>query len=211
MDTTASCARARRAVALVLAGLTVLAATTARAEEADAAYARHHRTAMPGAARSTADYPVPQVELVRADGKAVRLADEIDDGRAVVLDFVYTTCTSVCPLSSQVFESLQDQLGVERERVHLVSISIDPEQDTPERLLEYARHFEAGPRWQFYTGTVNASLAVQRAFRAYLGDKMSHPPVTLVRAGPGRPWTRFDGFATVAQILDELRQPLAAR
>ncbi len=201
----------RFAVALCLAGLPVwvMAQDNARAEEA--AHALHHQTFTPGAARSIAQYPLPRITLVRADGKTVRLGDELDDGRAVVLDFVYTTCTSVCPLSSQTFEALQDKLGPDRDRVHLVSISIDPEQDTPERLVEYARHFDAGPKWQFYTGTLDASLAVQRAFSTYRGDKMSHPPVTLVRAAPGKPWVRFDGFVTVAQILDELRQPVAAR
>jgi protein SCO1/2 len=201
----------RFAVALCLAGLPILAMAQANAHAEDVAHALHHQTFTPGATRSIAQYPMPRIKLVRADGKTVRLADELDDGRAVVLDFVYTTCTSVCPLSSQTLEALQDRLGADRDHVHLVSISIDPEQDTPERLVEYARRFEAGPKWQFYTGTVDASLAVQRAFAAYRGDKMSHPPVTLVRAAPGKPWIRFDGFVTVAQILDELRQPVAAR
>jgi protein SCO1/2 len=180
------------------------------AGDADGAMPQHHLRLPDAAGRSLANYALPRVQLVRADGKRVWLADELDDGRAVVLDFVYTTCTSVCPLSSQTFAALQDKLGPERDRVHLVSISIDPEQDTPDRLAEYSRHFDAGPQWQFYTGTAQDSLQVQKAFRAYQGDKMSHAPLTLLRAAPGHPWVRFDGFATVNQLLGELHEPIAA-
>ena len=52
------------------------------------------------------------------------------------------------------FEQLQEMLGEERNKVHMISISIDPEQDTPTRLREYAKKFGAGPAWQHYTGTL---------------------------------------------------------
>jgi protein SCO1/2 len=158
------------------------------------------------AVRSTAQYEIPRVKLLRADGKSVWLADELDDGRPVVLDFIYTTCTSICPLSSQTFSALQERLGDARGHVRLISISIDPESDTPRRLTDYSRRFDAGPLWQFYTGTLEASLTVQRAFRAYRGDKMSHAPLTLLRTAPGRPWIRFDGFATVSELMRELHE-----
>lgn len=157
------------------------------------------------------DYAVPPVKLVRADGKTVSLAEELDDGRPVVMNFIYTTCTSICPLSSQTLSQLQSKLGSLRDKVHLVSISIDPEQDTPARLVEYAKKFRAGPQWQHYTGTVMASTATQRAFDVYRGGKMSHTPVTLLRAAPGKPWVRIDGFATADNLLDELREVVASR
>jgi len=206
---TLQCARAIACSAIGY--FSAVTATPVLAQELNGAYAQHHRILPPAATRSLVSYATPRVNLVRSDGQHVLLSDEIDDGRPVVLDFVYTTCTSVCPLSSQTFSALQEALGSERERVHLVSISIDPEQDTPQRLSEYSSHFDAGPQWQFYTGTLDASLAVQRAFGAYRGDKMSHPPLTLLRMAPGQPWIRFDGFATVADLLGEIHRPLAAR
>jgi protein SCO1/2 len=163
----------------------------------------HHHVA-PTVARSVANYVVPGVALVRDDGKAVTLPDEMNDGRPVVLNFIYTTCTTVCPLASQVLSEVQAQLGAKRSQVHLMSISIDPEQDTPSRLHKYAERFGAGPGWQHYTGTVEASRAAQRAFGVYRGDKMDHTPATLVRAAPGAPWVRIDGFATPDQLLAEL-------
>src|ERR1700751_1864291 len=92
-----------------------------------------------------ADYTVPIVQLVRDDGKVVSLPDEMNDGRPVVLNFIFTTCSSICPLTSQVFAQFQQRLGAGRDPVHLMSISVDPEEDTPARLREYAHKFHAGP------------------------------------------------------------------
>ena len=101
------------------------------------------------------------------------------------------------------------KLGDERRHVHLMSISIDPEQDTPARLREYARRFGAGPEWQHYTGSAKASVTAQQAFGAYRGDKMSHTPLTLLRAAPGDPWTRIEGFVTPDALLHCYRRLLA--
>jgi len=153
--------------------------------------------------RSLAEYLIPDVTMVREDGKSVNLAAELNDGRPVVLNFVYTSCTTICPMSSQVFEQFQGDLGGAPEAVHLMSISIDPEQDTPVRLREYAVRFHALKGWDHYSGTLATSLAVQKAFNAYRGDKMSHIPLTLTRAAPGKPWVRFDGFARAEDLLAE--------
>jgi protein SCO1/2 len=203
----------RSALALSLAAAVAAAPAGAPAGEAADPHA-HCREAAAAARRvsvSTADYQVPSVTLVRDDGRQVSLPDELDDGRPVVLDFVYTSCTTICPVLSGTFTRLQEELGAAGGRFHLVSISIDPEQDTPPRLAEYARRFHAGPRWQHYTGTAEASVAVQRAFAAYRGDKMEHTPVTFLRAAPGQRWVRVDGFASPDELAQELRLLVATR
>ena len=192
-----------------LAATLGMLAPPADAHDASDPHAHHH--VQPGTVRSIVDYTVPPVSLLREDGKTVRMADELNDGRPVFLNFIYTTCTSVCPLTSQAFSELQTKLGAARNTVHLVSISIDPEQDRPARLREYAKQFGAGPAWQHYTGTVAASVAAQQAFGVYRGDKMSHAPVTLVRMTPTSRWVRIEGFATSDQLLSELRGVVAAR
>lgn len=161
--------------------------------------------------RYTVAYAPPEVTLVRADGKRVSLPGELDDGRPVLLNFIFTTCSSICPLTSRTLEEFQRKLGSEAARIHLMSISIDPEQDTPARLTEYARKFHAGPEWQYYTGTVAASIAAQRAFDVYRGEKMSHTPVTLIRAAPGQPWLRIEGFVTPDELVDDYRHLLASQ
>lgn len=189
--------------------LALLPVRVARAADEDC-HGGHH-VAMKRATRSTTEVTLPPVELVREDGKSVSLARELDDGRPVVLNFIFTTCASICPVMSQTFAQLQAKLGNERGKVHMVSISIDPEQDTPPRLAAYARQFHAGPQWRFYTGTTEASVATQRAFKAYRGDKMDHTPVTFLRAAPGQPWVRIDGFASSEDLAREFRELVATR
>ncbi len=174
------------------------------AQSAPDPHAGHHQMS-PGTTRIFAQYSVPQVKLVRADGKTVSLPEELNDGRPVVLNFIFTTCTTICPLMSQTFAGLEKMLGAERDKVHLVSITLDPEEDTPARLRDYARRFKAGPEWQYYTGTVQAIKATEMAFGLNIGNKMTHTPLTLLRIAPGKPWIRINGFATADDLLWEIR------
>jgi protein SCO1 len=194
--------------AMGLAIVTIAGAST-NARAADGAADEHlhqHMThaSAPAASRTTADYSIPDIRLVRQDGAIVSLRAELNDDRPVVLAFIYTSCTTVCPLTSHTLSELQSKLGADRDRVHLVSISIDPEQDTPARLRDYAKTYNAGTEWQYYTGTLASSEAAQRAFDVYRGAKMDHSPATLVRPAPGAPWVRIGGFATADQLYAEL-------
>lgn len=197
----------RGAAKLLAAGLFASGAAWASTPAPDSEH-RHH--VAPVTSRRLVDYSVPAVALVREDGKAVSLDRELQDGRPVVVSFVYTTCTTICPVTSMTLAELQARLGGERDQVRLMSISIDPEQDTPARLRAYAERFNAGTEWHHYTGTVEASIAAQRAFDVYRGDKMSHAPVTLVRPSRGASWVRLEGFATADQLLAELRPSVRA-
>ena len=199
--------RACRAVCLALAVVSVvpLAAPAARASDEHL----HHPPASGTPVRATMTYRMPDVRLVRDDGRDVALAEELGDGRPVVLAFIYTSCTTICPLTSQTLAEVQRRLGVER--VHLMSITIDPEQDTPDPQHRYAQQFHAGPHWQHYSGSLAASQAVQRAFGVFRGDKMNHVPALFVRAVPGDGWVRIDGFPTADDVLAELPQMRAAQ
>jgi protein SCO1 len=197
-----------RVAALLAAALAVVAACRVHGHESavwqpDEAAPASHQTTL-----RTALYPIPAIRLTRDDGKIVSLPEEMNDGRPVILNFIFTTCSSICPLMSQIFAQFERRLGAGREQAHLMSISIDPEQDTPARLKEYARKFHAGPEWQHYTGTVEASLAAQRAFNVWRGDKMSHAAVTFLRAAPGKPWLRIEGFVTADELLREYQRLL---
>jgi protein SCO1/2 len=172
---------------------------------------QHHAEAAPGYARQAASYRLPQTTLVRSDGVKTNFLDEIDDGKPVILNFIYTTCTAICPILSQSFAGFQRGLGVERNKVHMVSISIDPEEDTPARLANYARRLDAGEQWRFYTGSVQASITLQKAFQVYFGNKMHHRPVTFMRLAPGQAWVRLDGFTTPDDLLKEYRALVVAR
>ena len=173
----------------------------------------HHHMMNSGAPvkRSVADYKVPAVKLVRNDGATVAFPQEIDDGRPVILNFIYTSCTTICPLTSQVLSYVQGLLERSHDNAHIVSISIDPEYDTPARLTAYAEKYHAGGRWQHYTGTLEASIAMQKAFNAYRGDKMNHTPLTFLRSAPGKTWVRLDGFANPDEVVGEFHKLVAAQ
>jgi len=155
--------------------------------------------------RSVTQYTLNDIKLVRDDGKLVELAAELNDSRPVIVNFIFTSCPGICPLSSQIFSQVQRQTGNNANSVHLVSISIDPENDTPAKLRAYAHQFGAGPGWNHYTGTLSAIIATEKAFGVYGRDKMEHAPVTLVRTTSESNWVRLDGFATADMLIREIR------
>lgn len=179
----------------------------AQAQNHDAHAHHHHAAATPAATkRSEVNYTVPAVAMVRIDGKKAAFPAELDDGKPVILQFVYTSCTAICPVTSQTFAQLQDKLGKQANSVRMASISIDPDYDTPQRLAEYAKKLGAGAQWQFYTGTLQSSVALQKAFDAYRGDKMNHTAVTFMRAAPGKPWVRLDGLSSPDELYKEVQK-----
>jgi len=165
----------------------------------------HHGEAPQGVKRSQASYGIPALRQVRQDGSVAEFPHEIEAGRPVLLNFIYTSCTTICPVTTQVFSEVQEKLAGEHAALDLVSISIDPEYDTPARLSQYAKKFGAKEHWHFYTGTQAASIAMQKAFNVYRGDKMNHEPVTFLRGASGKPWVRLDGFVSAAQLVQEYR------
>jgi len=156
-------------------------------------------------ARETVTYRLPEVSLLDIDGREVRLASVLDQDGPVMLQFVFTTCPTICGALSGTFSSVQEKLGDELANAHLVSISIDPEHDRPEQLRRYAKSFGAGPRWRFYTGRREDVAAVQKAFDAYRANKMSHEPLTFLRPRRGAPWVRLTGLLSAADLAAEYR------
>lgn len=174
-----------------------------------AAQEAHHHDHAPAQryTRTLALYQAPDVTLVDAAGGEVDLAAELEREGPVLLQFIFTTCPAVCPALSGLFAAAQERLGDELAGVRMISISIDPEHDTPPRLADYARRFRAGPRWRFLTGDLADVAAVQKAFAAYRPNKMQHQPLTFLRAAPSEPWVRLDGFLSAAELVDEVRRP----
>lgn len=162
-------------------------------------------TAGSAVSRSTVQVRLPAVQVRQHSGRLLSFDSTVDDTRPVLLNFVYTSCTGICLPMSQVFAAAQERLEPHAEQVQMISVSIDPAQDTPARLAEYAGLFSAGPQWSFDTGSQEAINAIQRAFNVYRPDKMSHTPVTFVRPLGSRQWVRLDGFASPDQLLREAR------
>ncbi len=168
-------------------------------------HSMHALPAQGALTRTTARYKVPAVVLKGSGGEAIDLRAALGDG-PVMVNFIFTSCTTICPPMTATFAAVQQRLSAETASLRMVSISIDPEYDTPARLEDYAERFGAKPGWQFLTGSVEDSVAVQRAFGVYRGSKMNHAPVTLLRAGADAPWVRIEGFASATDLLQEVRR-----
>lgn len=144
---------------------------------------------------------VPELELVDRDSNKVDLQTLLATGSGVLVNFIFTTCPSLCPVMSATFSQVQKQLGADRDSVLMISVSIDPEHDNPAQMADYARRFNAGPRWKFLTGSMDDIVHLQRAFDAFRGDKMSHQQLVFLRKAGESDWIRVQGFANASDLI----------
>jgi protein SCO1/2 len=156
-----------------------------------------HQTA-PGFERAAAKYTVPSATLVDQEGKEVELRTLLSTTRPVALNFIFTSCRTICPVLSASLASLHREAGTE---VEFVSISIDPEFDTPQVLRSYARRFDVGPGWRLLTGKPKTVAAVAAAFGAASGDKNDHKPLTFLRPAGSEDWVRLEGFPPTKELV----------
>lgn len=170
----------------------------------------HHRAAMKQTTYQVtdADYTVPAVQLLNASGQSLPLQDLLDSDEPIALNFIFTTCTTICPVMTATFLQMQRELGSDAERVQLVSISIDPEYDRPDVLATYIKQFQADTNWTFLTGETNDIVSVLRGFDAYTGSKMSHRPITLLKRPDEASWVRIDGLASGQSLAHEVTSRL---
>jgi protein SCO1/2 len=142
------------------------------------------------------------VELLDQDGRKLRFYSDVLKGKTVVVNAFFTTCTSVCPPMNRNMEKIQEALGDRAGRdVFLVSISVDPETDTPERLKAYAQRFHAGKGWTFLTGKKeNVDWALYKLGQ-YVEDKNDHTTVIIVGNEATGLWKKAFGMAKPAELL----------
>ena len=181
---------------------------------ADDPHAQHRQMlhkAKTSATRSI-DITLSDTELVTQNGISVNLKSDVVGDKIVVIDFVYTTCTTVCPVLSailgQVQARLDDRLGSE---VVLVSISVDPTRDSPARLKSYSSKHRAREGWVWLTGAKPAVDRVLKELGAYTPSFEDHPSMVLVGDGGSGEWARFLGFPGSGQIMAKIDEFSAGR
>jgi protein SCO1 len=105
----------------------------------------------------------PNVELTTHEGRRVRFFDDLIQGKVVLINFIFTSCTNACPLETARLVNLQQILGERVGRdVFMYSISIDPDNDTVEKLADYASKFGVGPGWSFLRGSVSDVILLRK-------------------------------------------------
>ena len=159
------------------------------------------------ATSESAQVQFADVALVDQTGKAVRLEKDLVSNKIVVMSFIYTSCTTVCPVVSSIMGKVQKQLGARvGTEVQLVSISIDPQRDDPKRLNDYARSFQNGPGWSWLTGSTQSINETLKGLGTFNGDFKSHAPLILVGDGNSRHWTRYYGFTDPDVLTREVEK-----
>ena len=141
-------------------------------------------------------------ELVNQDGKKVRFYSDVLKGRTVVINAFYTTNTNVDPIISKSLEKIQERLGARVGKdVVFVSISVDPETDTPERLKVYAKKFNAKPGWMFLTGKKENVQTVLKKLGLYVEDKHDHLNLLMIGNDATGLWKKAFGLAEPEELL----------
>jgi len=161
-----------------------------------------HMTKAAAEESSPAQKYFTDVELLNQDGKKVRFYSDVLKGKTVVVNAFFTTCTSVCPPMNRNMEKIQEVLGDRVGRdVFLVSMTVDPETDTPARIKEYAQKFHAGPGWIFLTGKKeNLDWALYKLGQ-YVEQKDDHKTIFIIGNEPTGLWKKAFGMANVAELV----------
>lgn len=149
---------------------------------------------------SNETYELADIELITSTGGKTTLLKELDTTDPVILNFIFTTCTAICPIMSGTFAQVNKKLN--NKPVKMISISIDPEFDTPKTLQTYAKKFNANKKWHFYTGSTNDIINIQKSFSDYRGNKMNHAPNTFMRATKDSKWIKINGFISSKELVN---------
>lgn len=156
--------------------------------------------------RALVNYEVPDVTLINQEGAKVQLKKLLLADQPVLVDFVYTTCTTICPILSANFTNFQRQPAAKAGAYHLVSISIDPENDTPKAMKAYLQRYYAKPGWDFLTGSRDDIDRVLVALDAKTQSKMDHLPLILIKSPSEDRWLRIYGLLGTAELIKEYKE-----
>ena len=154
--------------------------------------------------RSVQTYSPPDLLLTDNLGRDVSLAELLQTDKPVIVNFLYATCTTICPLLSMGYIDLQRGLGEDSKDILLISVTIDPEHDTPEVLEAYRKKFHGQPGWTLLTGSRIDIDGVMNAFDAFFGDKMDHQPLNFIRLPEQGEWLRLNGMLNGSDFIREM-------
>ena len=144
----------------------------------------------------------PNLPVVTHEGKTLRFYDDLIKGKIVVINFIYTSCQDICPVATarlaQVEEKLGDKVGRD---FFFISMTVDPEHDTPERLNEYAKAFGAGPGWFFVTGKPEDIRAINYKLGERSRSLSEHRNEIVLGNEPGSQWQRDNLFGDLDRLV----------
>jgi len=164
---------------------------------------------------------VPNLAVQTQDGKTVRFYDDLIKDKIVIISFIYTSCTDICPLTTARLSQLEERLGdlVGRD-VFFISMTVDPERDTPERLKRFSSAFQTGPGWTFVTGKPEDIRAINYKFGERSQILSEHRNQIVLGNDTTGEWQRDSAFSDLNRLVmtvrsldpkwrDQIRPPVA--
>lgn len=145
---------------------------------------------------------IPDAQVVDQNGKQLNFYTDLIKGKTVAINFIFTTCTTICPPLTATFRRVQQDAAARGLDVQLISVSVDPTTDTPERLRDFAAKFKAGPGWTFVTGDKALVDSVLAAMGAAVSNKNDHTPMILIGNDTSDYWTRAYGLTSPTKIVE---------
>jgi protein SCO1/2 len=149
--------------------------------------------------------PIPDVRLTDQNGHQVRFASDVLRQRPALISFIYTRCTTTCPLVGATVATVTENLQADAEKLAIVSISIDPDYDTPDRLLDWRKLHGDIPQWTLLTGPKREINQLLRALGAYSPNLEDHSEILLVGPNASGQWVRMSSLADWDKVAAEVR------
>ena len=160
----------------------------------------------------TSKINIPDVEVLDQNGRKIHFYTDLVKGQTVAINFIFTTCTTICPPLGATFARVQKELGDKVGRdVRFISISVDPATDTPERLKAWGAKFHAGEGWTFVTGAKPQIDQLLNALGASSARREDHSPTVLIGNDAHGNWTRTYGLANTSQLVQMINDSIAGK
>jgi len=147
---------------------------------------------------------IPDVRVYDQNGNQLNFYGDLVRGKTVAINFIFTTCTTICPPLTATFRRVQQEAVERGMDVQLISISVDPATDTPERLKAFAAKFKAGIGWTFVTGDKSQIDSLLQAMGVAVADKNDHTPMILIGNDLTGYWTRTYGLSSPTSLVDAI-------
>ena len=168
------------------------------------------------ATRATAFIEAPKIadlSVLNQDGQRVQFHTDLIAGKTVLINVFFSTCTTVCPPLTATMRKVQ-QLTKEQhgDAIRIISISVDPANDTPARIKKFGALFGAEPGWSFITGDKPTMDQLLRSLDAATGDITQHTATVLIGNDQTGEWARTYGLSSaegIAEIASGIEQRAA--
>jgi len=148
---------------------------------------------------------IPDLMVMDQDGVKRRFYSDLIKDKVVILSFFFTSCQSMCPAMNYGLKKLQADLGQRLGKdVFIVTVSKDPETDTPGRLKAFSKTLKTKPGWTMITGDVNAIGKIVYDFTGDRLGKDSHNTIFIIGNDKNGSWADLSGYASTAELRQQI-------